>query len=85
MRCRRTLSYGAAVFADRLCRKSACCFATVAWDKGTPDILSPLSFFFGNYLQSLVVGVVFLIADNCRMLIVDCRPSLLTLRVDVNS
>jgi len=31
MRYRRTLSYvAAAVFADRLCRKSACCFAAVA-------------------------------------------------------
>ena len=33
VRCRRTLSYvAAAVFADRLCRKSACCFAAVAWE-----------------------------------------------------
>ena len=86
LRCCRTLPYGAAVFADRLCGKSACCFAAVAWDKGTPAILSPRLFLFGIYLQSLIVGVVFLIADSCRMLIADrrCRPCLLTLCVDVN-
>jgi len=39
-----------------VCRKSACCFATVAWDKGTPAILSPFLFLFGIYLQSLIVG-----------------------------